>query len=170
MVSRLKIGPCSVFGCGKPSLTDWLCPAHYKAKLRHGDATINKRSKPEKKCAVEGCEKLTTSVYCNAHRARFKRYDGRADYKPPAINGGPCKIEGCRATAIAHGLCSTHSRRLHKFGDPMGGRPLLTSDQVALIQRNPKQLSPQTLADLVGTTQTTVVAIQAGRNWGYLRT
>lgn len=165
---RAVITPCGVTGCGKAAQTRGLCPPHYKALLRHGDPTIRKNNSVRKPCAAEGCENLTTRTYCNAHETRQRRY-GDANFRPPKVGDSACRVEGCGEAAAVGDLCMSHHRRKLRHGDHLGGRPALSKAQIEFIQANRGKMPPLELADQVGTTGRTVIAVQAGRNWGWLR-
>lgn len=165
---RAGIAPCSVVGCGKSAGSRGMCSAHYAAFRRYGDPTIRKNSSVVKPCSANGCGNLTTRTYCNAHEARLRRY-GDANYKPPKVREGFCTVEGCGRHAHVGELCRFHDRRQRQHGNPSGGRQALSLAQIEFIRANRGKIDALTLATRLGTTVSTIFAVQAGRNWGLIR-
>lgn len=164
--AKVSDGPCKVAGCTKQATSRGLCPAHYKAMQRHGDPTVRKNNSVRRPCAVDGCGSLTTRTYCNAHEKRFKRY-GDASYKPPKVSDALCSVEGCDRQAYIGTLCRPHHRAAQR-PDCAPAPAMLTAADVTFLQENRNVIPVEDLARLVGADVHTVIAVQAGRNWGRL--
>lgn len=165
MVRRRQIGPCSMPGCGTPIYSAYLCEKHDIRRRRHGDPTITKTKRDGlSPCAAPGCDRLTTRKYCEDHEWRFQTY-GDPLMAPPRGRRtfqGPCSEPGCGRVATKTGRCERHSRNAET-------RPMLSVADIASIRLNAGTLPPDKLAGRFNTTPSTVVAVQRGRNWGYLR-
>lgn len=168
---QLQIGPCSVFGCGKPVQTRNWCTAHYNAVRRHGDPAGKPKRQPAL-CAAEGCDKLAygKKAYCRAHDARLRRHPGDLTKRarPKTVNIGECKAPDCTRAAEANGYCNAHYKRYRLRGDTAGQRPMLSEQQILTIRANPSGLSNAALAKLMSTYMSTIVAVKRGRAWGFL--
>lgn len=90
---------------------------------------------------------------------------------------GACAV--CGRPATTKGLCDAHYQRLRRYGrpdykPPSRARPreqrpdMLTGEQVKYIQAQRGLIPPTDLAAQLHTSVRTVIAIQAGRNWGWL--
>ncbi len=139
MTSRRLVGPCSLFGCGTPIYSKYLCEKHYRRWRRHGDPTVTKQKK---------------FVH---HPEHVKpRMGPRSFY-------GPCSEFGCGKVGMKNGKCTRHNRLAKAESD---ARPMLSQDEIRQIQMT-RTANAQQLAEQFSTTPRTVVAVQAGRNWGY---
>jgi len=171
MVRRRQIGPCSEPGCGTPIHWGYVCEKHYLRIRRHGDAsvTLRPRNSPEKPCAFPGCDDVTTRTYCLGHEWRLRRY-GSVEKAPPRGRKsyqGPCSTPACGRVGTRDGLCPRCARIARSAKGP--ARPMLTLTDIADIRLNPNRLPPDQLAGWKRTTASTVIAVQKGRNWGFLR-
>jgi hypothetical protein len=134
-----------------------------------------KRRSREGTCSVEGCgTPALAKGLCNRHYKLMRRHGDPAWQKPPRAT---CAAPGCNLPARAKGYCNAHLMRFQRYGDPLGERPrklpetkpgMLTAEQVRIIQQRRGSASPAELATEFGTTVRTVIAICAGRNWGWL--
>lgn len=169
---RSREGTCSVEGCDQPIKALGWCDAHYSAARRHKGDPLGRRVAGI--CSVEDCGRTATANgLCGQHYKAAKRHDGDPLGKyVPAI----CSVEGCERSAYAKGFCQPHYRVAYRHnGDPTYRRPvpeprsdMLTAEQVRLIQHRRGKTPPADLASEFGTTIRTIIAIQAGRNWGWL--
>lgn len=151
--------------CGTPIYSGYLCEKHDIRRRRHGDPTVTMTKRDGlSPCAAPGCDQLTTRKYCQAHEWRFQAY-GNPLMAPPRRRTfqGPCAEFGCGKVATKTGRCERHSKA-------PDSRPMLPVADMAAIRLNADNLPPDKLADRFSTTPSTVVAVQRGRNWGYLRT
>jgi hypothetical protein len=129
-------------------------------------------------CSVFGCgTPLQSRGLCSKHYKAWLRHgDPRVnkrskpkknpDHKPPRGPRpfqGPCSEFGCGKIATKTGRCARHNKQ------PEGTRPMLPPADLEHIRANQNGLTPQQLADWFRTTPSTVVAVQGGRKWGYLR-
>ena len=63
-------------------------------------------------------------------------------------------------------MCAAHYRRSIRHANPTAGNPSLTLEQIQFIRQNCGVISPDELATRLNTDAHTVIAVQAGRNWG----
>lgn len=164
------VAKCSVEKCEKRSESRGFCAAHYKAWRRHGDPTIKKNNSIRRPCSAEGCLRLTTRTYCNAHETRLRRY-GDANFKPPKVSDGQCEVEGCNRRAYVGNLCRAHHARSRRSKDTgIADLPvMLTESQLLFIRQSRGLIRREDLATQLGIDVHTVIAVQAGRNWGRVR-
>jgi hypothetical protein len=157
--------PCSVEGCDSLT-TGTYCKVHERRFRRYGDATFEPvRKYPRKPCAVDGCQSLTTRTYCNAHEARLRRY-GDATFKRPKANQGVCSEAGCGRPARVGGLCGSHYSRSRRLDADRSNLPVMLDDEEIQFIRQHREWSREKLALTLNTDVHTIIAVQAGRNWG----
>jgi 5-methylcytosine-specific restriction endonuclease McrA len=108
---------CRVDGCGQMATASLgYCWGHYQRLRKYGKADAPRRPtgpapRPPQPCAVDECEKPSTSYgLCNGHAAAWRR----------ANNPIKCSVEGCATPVHAKGLCMKHYIRTAKFGDAEG--------------------------------------------------
>ncbi|MGN6487321.1 MAG: hypothetical protein ACTHLT_05820 [Devosia sp.] len=165
-LGKHNAGICSVEGCDQPAATKGMCNRHYRAarRVEHDTSRL---------CAMEGCTRFANSRgWCSEHYKIAARVSD-LNY----ANSSRCAVVGCTGEAQLKGLCEAHYMRLLRYGDPLYQRPkkvretkpgMLSEEQVRLIQSQAGLLSSAELAAQYGTTIRTIIAIQAGRNWGRL--
>jgi hypothetical protein len=171
---QTREGHCSVEGCEQPIKARGLCDAHYSAARRHGGDPLGRHI--VSKCSVDGCEEPAHGKgMCARHYKLMKRHGDPHYQRPPATT---CGADDCNQPAVTKGYCNAHYQRFKRYGDPLG-RPqrrkaiqdqrqdMLTAEQIRLIQSR-RGTAPNKTASEFGTTVRTVIAIQAGRNWGWL--
>lgn len=109
---------CLVEGCGKPSVGQGYCHAHYARLRRYGDPTASGRPALPSDCSAEGCDKPRMALgYCPTHYARFKKY-GDASVCKTRTQTKICVVDGCDEPALARDLCAMHYMRNKMHGDP----------------------------------------------------
>lgn len=64
-------------------------------------------------CAVDGCDRLKTSLgLCKSHM-RHKR-QGKPLAPMRSYTPTPCDFDGCRHNSRTRGLCQTHAKQLRQ--------------------------------------------------------
>jgi hypothetical protein len=174
-MAKQASGVCSIEGCGQPIKARGWCGAHYKAWTRYGDPLANKRPQYAETCSVEGCGKPQKAKgYCHGHYKKALWYGDPLHQRPERPT---CSVEGCTKAAKARGYCGTHYQRFQKHGhadyvrapkEPPRKPGMLTQEQIRRIQESRGVTTPTELASQFGTTVRTIIAIQAGRTWGWL--
>ena len=172
-----SVAACSIPGCGDPVKGRGLCQRHYKRLMRHGDPLYER----PRACSVDGCgEPVHAKGMCQQH------YRAAKDHGDPHHRRAPtqsCSVPGCDRPAMAKGMCNSHYKKLMRHGDALferptagpkprhrrkeDGRPMLSAADILFIQQHP-DVPPGELAQRFRTTIRTVIAVKAGRNWGYL--
>src|ERR1019366_5103388 len=143
---------CSVLDCGRPAVTQDLCPAHYHRLREWGDVRdgqpVQNRSKRygREVCFVGGCERpARRRGLCSAHAQRKFRYGGDLTGAVPIrqlYRGALCGVPGCGRPVKEHFLCSGHFTRWRRHGDvradvPLRGRPNRRVDQYGYVWVRP---------------------------------
>lgn len=71
--------------------------------------------KPRVPCAVNACNRVTMSTFCDPHEYRFKKYGfifGPLFGQPAKV----CSVPDCEAKSKTLGYCGTHYWRFDKYG------------------------------------------------------
>jgi hypothetical protein len=169
---RSREGPCSVDGCESPIVALGLCNLHYKAAKRHGGDPLGRHTVG--RCYAEGCDQLaTTKGLCGRHYKLWTRHGDPNYVRPVAI----CTVPGCDKPAESKGMCNPHYKKQARHGDPLYVRPpaprpptkkpVLPAEAIAFIQEH-RDIPASDLATRFRTTIRTVIAVQAGRGWGFV--
>lgn len=187
MSKRLVVGPCSVFGCGRPAQVRGLCRSCYTTRHRYEKAGHSPRKGPrpfQGPCSEPGCGRVALKPgRCRRHRSSSgQTAAGAAPTTRPMLS--QVDIDHIRANRdrlpaeqLAEWFNITPSTVVavqagRNWGFQRSAPPGLALSLTSIdhIRANRNRLTAERLAEWFNTTPATVVAIQAGRNWGYLRT
>lgn len=104
---------CLVEGCDKTSLARGFCDKHYRRWRLYGDpALLVLQQVASEECTVWCCsDKAAVRGYCQKH---YTQFGIRKDVAKPV-----CGMADCHRPLRANGLCSMHSKRFRKNGDPL---------------------------------------------------
>ncbi len=179
---------CSVEGCGAVLYAKGLCRSHLRKQHLYGDPLYKRPTMGT--CGAQGCDKpATTKGYCNAHYKAARRHDG--DPLGHRVQKF-CTVPGCGKPMTSKGLCNAHYKRQALYGSPyyvppprpkvekqkperpprepakrVPAVPMLSPEAVAYIQTH-RDAPVAKLAKKFRTTIRTVIAVRAGRTWGFL--
>lgn len=121
---------CSIDGCDRHGYSAGLCEAHYRRRLRTGNARegvpIGNAQPSPGPCAVDGCDRQAEGLgWCHGHYLRWSRTgDVQADRPLEPRVRPECVVDGCGRDHKAHGLCAAHYRRAFAHGDVLAELPV----------------------------------------------
>ncbi|KQU96426.1 hypothetical protein [Devosia sp. Root105] len=174
----MKTTKCKADGCAALARQKGLCDKHYQRLRSYGDPNHVpvKVKVNDGHCSVDGCSiSAMTRGLCQTHYWAWLKYGDPTATRPlkpkqpkyprprgPRSFHGPCSELGCGKVATRSGRCSRHSKA-------RASRPMLSAAAIEHIRINPQRMPPDALAERFNTTPKAVIAVQKGRNWGFLR-
>ncbi len=115
---RTKKEPCSIDGCLRGQMACGFCAMHYVRLKTHGSVGEVKPKRVSTRgliCRESHCDKpVFAGRRCKYHYHALRE-----------TNFPICTVDGCDEIALtkARGLCTSHDRKMQRWGDPLGKPP-----------------------------------------------